>query len=177
LLEPIDFPSKMVPCKFHFHLPFFGLGPSSKGHGSKLWLSSKSTALFHWTLDLGPSSKVATSLNQRSYYLMKVALGRDYVMPLGTLWELTLTNVHLLGVTNTRERLCYIIGNFVHNLLDSWCSICQWQAFERAFEPKRELMVKYGISLGWQIMVTWWMNPSRHTMCFWGVNLWCRKKY
>ncbi len=91
-LEPIDFPSKMVPCKFHLDLPFFGLGPSSK---------------------------VAMSLNQWSYYLMKVALGRDYVTPLGTLWELTLTNVHLLGVTNTRERLCYIIGNFVHNLLDS----------------------------------------------------------
>ncbi len=91
-LEPIDFPSKMVPCKFCLDLPFFGLGPSSK---------------------------VAMSLNQCSYYLMKVALGRDYVAPLGTLWELTLTNGHLLGVTSTWERLCHIIGNFVHNLLDS----------------------------------------------------------
>jgi hypothetical protein len=111
----------MVPCKFCLDLPFFGLGPSSK---------------------------VAMSLNQWSYYLMKVALGRDYVMPLGTLWELTLTNGHLLGVTSTWERLCHISGNFVHNLLDSWCSMCQWQAFERAFEPKRKLRVKYGISIG-----------------------------
>jgi hypothetical protein len=68
---------------------------------------------------LGPSSKVAMSLNQCSYYLMKVALGRDYVAPLGTLWELTLTNGHLLGITSTWERLCHIIGNFVHNLLDT----------------------------------------------------------
>ncbi len=40
-------------------LPLFGLGPSSKGHGANLWLSSNRIALFHWTLDLGPSSKVA----------------------------------------------------------------------------------------------------------------------
>jgi hypothetical protein len=70
--EPIDFPSKMMACKFSLDLPSFGLGPSSKGHGSKLWLSSNRTVLFHWTLNLGPSSKVAMSLNQWSYYFMKV---------------------------------------------------------------------------------------------------------
>jgi len=28
--EPIDFPSKMVPCKLSLNLPLFGFGPSSK---------------------------------------------------------------------------------------------------------------------------------------------------
>ncbi len=106
-----------MPCKFSLDLPFFGLGPSSKGHESKLWLSSNRTALFHWTLDLGPSSKVAMSLNQWSYYLMKVALGRDCVAPLGTMWELTFDQWSFVG--RIWERLCHIIGNFVHNLLDS----------------------------------------------------------
>jgi hypothetical protein len=51
--KPIDFPSKMVPCRFSLNLPIFGRGPSFKGHGSNLWLSSNRIALFHWTLDLG----------------------------------------------------------------------------------------------------------------------------
>ncbi len=38
---------------------FFNLGPSSsKDRASNLWLSSNRIALFHWTLDLGPLSKV-----------------------------------------------------------------------------------------------------------------------
>jgi hypothetical protein len=57
--EPIDFPSKMVPWRFSLYLPLFGFEPSSKGHGSNLWLSSNRITLFHWTLNLGPSSKVA----------------------------------------------------------------------------------------------------------------------
>jgi hypothetical protein len=61
--EPIDFPSKKVPCKFSIHLSLFGLGPSSKGSGSNLWLSSNRIALFHWTLDLGPSPKVAQTIS------------------------------------------------------------------------------------------------------------------
>ncbi len=48
----------MVPCRFSLDLPLFGLGPSSKGHGFNLWLSSNRIALFHGTLDLEPSSKV-----------------------------------------------------------------------------------------------------------------------
>ncbi len=59
--EPIDFPSKMVPCRFR-DLPRFGHGPSSKGHGSNLWLSANKIVLFHWTLDLRPSSKVSLRL-------------------------------------------------------------------------------------------------------------------
>ncbi len=59
--KPIDFPSKMVPCRFSLNLPLVGLGPSSKGYGSDLWFSANSIALFHWILDLGPSSKVALS--------------------------------------------------------------------------------------------------------------------
>jgi len=45
--EPIDFPSKMVSCRFNLDLPLFGLGPSSKGCGSKLWLPTNRIALFH----------------------------------------------------------------------------------------------------------------------------------
>jgi hypothetical protein len=62
--ESIDFPSKMVwRCKFSLNLPLLGLGPSSKGLGSNLlWLSSHRIALFHWTLDLEPSSKVALNI-------------------------------------------------------------------------------------------------------------------
>jgi hypothetical protein len=48
----------MVSCRFSLDLPLFGLGPSSKGHESNLWLSSNKIALFHWTLELGSSSKV-----------------------------------------------------------------------------------------------------------------------
>jgi hypothetical protein len=61
LFEPIDFPLKMVPCRFSLYLPLFGLGPSSKGQGSNLWLSLNRIAQFHWTPDLGSSSKVAFS--------------------------------------------------------------------------------------------------------------------
>jgi hypothetical protein len=50
--KPIDFPSKMVPCRFSLNLPLVGLGISSWGYGSNLWLSANRVALFHWTLDL-----------------------------------------------------------------------------------------------------------------------------
>ncbi len=61
--EPIDFPSKMVPCKFGLDLPLFGLQPLSKVHGSNLWLLTNRIALFHWTLNLGPSSKLTLKLD------------------------------------------------------------------------------------------------------------------
>ncbi len=59
--KPIDFPFKMVLCKSLASIcHFLGLGPSSsKGHGYNLRLSSNRIALFHGTLELGPSSKVA----------------------------------------------------------------------------------------------------------------------
>jgi hypothetical protein len=60
--EPIDFPSQKVPCRFCLDLPLFGLGPSSKGRGSNLGFLASRIALFHWTLDLGLSSKVTISL-------------------------------------------------------------------------------------------------------------------
>jgi hypothetical protein len=50
----------MVPCKFSFDLPLFGLGPSSKGHRSNLWLSSYSIALF--SMGLGPQLKWSLEL-------------------------------------------------------------------------------------------------------------------
>jgi hypothetical protein len=43
----LNFPQKMVPCRFNLHLPLFGLGPSRKGNGSNLWISSNKIALFH----------------------------------------------------------------------------------------------------------------------------------
>ncbi len=61
--KPVDFPSKMVLCKISLNLSLFGLGPSSKGHASNFWLSAVMIVLFHWTLDLGPESKVALSLH------------------------------------------------------------------------------------------------------------------
>jgi len=58
-LNQLIFPSKSLQCKFSLDLPLFGLGPSFKGLGSNyLWLSSNRIALFHWTLDLAPSSKM-----------------------------------------------------------------------------------------------------------------------
>jgi hypothetical protein len=50
---------KLVSCRFSLDFPLFGLGPSSKGHGSNLWLSPNTIALFHGTRDLESSSKVA----------------------------------------------------------------------------------------------------------------------
>jgi hypothetical protein len=63
LSKPINFPFKMVTCRFSLGFPLFGLGLSSKGYGCNLWLSSNTIALFHWTLNLGARSKV--TLNQQ----------------------------------------------------------------------------------------------------------------
>jgi hypothetical protein len=60
--EPIDFPFEVVLCRFSFNVPHFGLGQFSQGQGFNLWPSSNRIALFHWTLDLGCSSKVASTL-------------------------------------------------------------------------------------------------------------------
>jgi len=53
--EVIDFPYKLVPCRFNLNFSLFGFEPSFKGCGFNLWLS----ILFHWTMDLKPSSKMA----------------------------------------------------------------------------------------------------------------------
>jgi hypothetical protein len=57
---------KMVPCRFSLNLSLFGFGPSSKGHGLNLWLSANRIALFHWTLELGPSCEVALKSKQKN---------------------------------------------------------------------------------------------------------------
>jgi len=49
----------MVPCKFNLDLALFGLRLSSKGCGSDLWLLVTRISLFYWTLNIGPSYKVA----------------------------------------------------------------------------------------------------------------------
>ncbi len=87
-----------MPCRFSLDLPLYGLGPASKwchvslalichrslskalskatGHSLRpwslskghLWLSANRTALFHWTLDIRPSSKV--TLNIGLYFFL-----------------------------------------------------------------------------------------------------------
>ncbi len=44
-----------MPCRFRLNLPILGVGPSSKHHGSNLWLSFN-------RIVFGPSSKVAWSV-------------------------------------------------------------------------------------------------------------------
>jgi hypothetical protein len=79
--EPIEFPSKMVPCKFSLNLPLSSLGPSSKAHGSNLWPSSNRISLFHWALDLRPSSKAALNsghlVKKHQEFLSKAQTGMD----------------------------------------------------------------------------------------------------
>jgi hypothetical protein len=54
-----------MSLRYNRNLPLFGLGPSSKCHGSNLWLSSIKIVLFHWTMDLkwplSPESPNASS--------------------------------------------------------------------------------------------------------------------
>jgi hypothetical protein len=51
-----------VPCRFSLNLPLFGLGPSSKGLRTNYNLLTNKIAWIHWSLDLGPSSKVTRSV-------------------------------------------------------------------------------------------------------------------
>ncbi len=69
------FPPKQVPCRFCLNLPLFDLGPLSKGLGTNLKLSTNKIAWIHWSLDLGPSSKVALSLG----YLKAIFHPKYYV--------------------------------------------------------------------------------------------------
>jgi hypothetical protein len=45
--EPIDFPSKMEPCRCRLDLPVLGLAPSFKRRGSNLWFLANRIVLFH----------------------------------------------------------------------------------------------------------------------------------
>jgi len=62
-LNQLIFPPKEVPCRFSLNLPLFGLGPLSKGLRTNLKLLTNKIAWIHWSLDLGPSSKVALNLH------------------------------------------------------------------------------------------------------------------
>jgi hypothetical protein len=68
------FPAKWCLCRFSCNLPLFGLGPSSKGHESNLWLSANRNSLFHRTLDLRPSSKMTLSLVGFHHISQKVGI-------------------------------------------------------------------------------------------------------
>jgi hypothetical protein len=54
---PLGFPSKICQGQIH-NLICHGLGPSSIGLGTNLKLLTNRNARFHWTLLLGPLSKV-----------------------------------------------------------------------------------------------------------------------
>ncbi len=56
---PIDFPSKMVPCKLNHNLICLCPGPLSKGLETNLKLLTNKNTQFHWTLLLGALYKVA----------------------------------------------------------------------------------------------------------------------
>jgi hypothetical protein len=66
------FPPKQVSCRFSLNLPLFGLGPSSKGLGTNLKLSTNKIAWIHWSLDLGPSSEVTLRVQN---YALKIKVG------------------------------------------------------------------------------------------------------
>jgi hypothetical protein len=51
-----------MPCRLNHNLICLGLGLLSKGLGTNLKLLANRNAQFHWTLLLGPLSKVALSV-------------------------------------------------------------------------------------------------------------------
>jgi hypothetical protein len=59
LSGPIDFPSKMMPCKLNHNLICLGPESLSKSLGTNLKLLTNKNTRFHWTLLFGPLSKVA----------------------------------------------------------------------------------------------------------------------
>jgi hypothetical protein len=60
---PIDFPSKMMSCRLNHNLIRFGLGPLSKCLGTNLKLSTNKNVWVHWTLLLGPLSKMVLNIS------------------------------------------------------------------------------------------------------------------
>jgi hypothetical protein len=59
LSRPIDFPSKMMPCKLNHNFICLGPGSLSKSLGTNLKLLTSRNTWFHWILLFGPLSKVA----------------------------------------------------------------------------------------------------------------------
>jgi hypothetical protein len=63
-LKQLIFPPKWCHIGLALICHFFWFWkPSSISHGSNLWLSSNRIALFHWTMDVGPSSKKRRHIN------------------------------------------------------------------------------------------------------------------
>ncbi len=75
---PIGVPSKMMPCTLNHNLICLGLGPLSKGLGTNLKFLTNRNAQFHWTLLLGPLSKVALRLISVINYLCLVHYKKMY---------------------------------------------------------------------------------------------------
>jgi hypothetical protein len=77
---PIGVPSKMMPCRLNHNLIRLGLGPLSKGLGTNLNLLTNRNAPFHWTLLLGPLSKVALRLISIINYVCLVCITKKCIM-------------------------------------------------------------------------------------------------
>jgi len=68
--EPLDFLSKMMAYRFRLDLPLFGLGPWSKGHGSKGPIyDSHPIGLFYF---IWPSSKVTFKIYDIFLHIEKI---------------------------------------------------------------------------------------------------------
>ncbi len=70
--RPIDFPSKMMPCKLNQNLICLYPEPMSKVLETNLKLLTNRNAQFHWTLLLGSLSKMTLSLHVLSQTLFSL---------------------------------------------------------------------------------------------------------
>jgi len=62
--EPIGFLSKMMSCKLNHNLIYLGHEPLSKSLGTNLKLLTNKNVRFHWTILVGPLSKVALNVKK-----------------------------------------------------------------------------------------------------------------
>jgi hypothetical protein len=87
-----------VPCRFSLHLPLIGLGPSSKGPGTNLKPLTNKIPWIHWSLDLGPSSKVSLRVQWSWSW--------QYLVPESLNWTIyDFVASHLLTLKHVRRRI------------------------------------------------------------------------
>jgi hypothetical protein len=96
-----------MPWRQNHNLICHGLGPSSTGFGTNLKLLTNSNARFHWTLLLGPLSKVALNY----IYRRKISLLQEPSIP--TPHDLRMFIFVIILTLNPKLRhgaLCFTIG-------------------------------------------------------------------
>ncbi len=120
-------PPKQVPCKFSLNLPLFGLGPSSKGLGTNLKLLTNKIAWINWSLDLGPSSKVALKSSQKSIFLAppgtallynNIPMDQKYTPT--TLWHPS----SVYHISCTQSLILNTCWKFKHGCMSSYNNAC-----------------------------------------------------